>query len=357
MLRFAARIRAYTSGMLLIVLSISLFPSFAFAQQQIGVKVTPPLIEERIDPKSTLNYSIDVQNESDTEDVFYPRVRDILGIDADGAPLFAKDGEKADYALSSWVTFAEKSIKIGAHDRGKLHFTVTVPADVTPGAHVGAVSVSRNPPDTKVLGSTVGYEVATIVSLRVSGEVVENVQLREFLADKALYDSPQVTMKLRVENLGNVFARPRGFVDITNMFGRKVISLPVNDGGASVFPKSERIYTVKWDSKELEIGHYTAELALSVEGSKGMQTLPAKVQFWVIPSKIVLPTLGGLLSALLVFYVLLRVYVRKQIMRATGGRMPTRRQEASSLSRLSVVVIALVLSVLLAFLLLFIVLG
>ena len=351
----SSRVRR-TVATVLSVAALVLAPSVLFAQEQIGAKITPPIIEERTDPGAVFTHTLDIVNQSNSSEIYYPRVRDIVGIAEGGQPLFAKPGDANDYELSSWVSFDATEIPVAAHGAAKLKFTVKVPSNAGPGAHIGLVAVSTAPPEN-VVGSAVGYEVGSILTIRISGDVVEDTKLGEFFADKTIYDMPNVTFSARIDNNGNVFARPKGFVDIINMFGTKVETLAVNEGGASVFPKSKRIYTVDWTSDKLQIGKYRADLTLVVEGSQGMQNLNSTLSFWVIPLNIILPILGGLLVFLIIFYVLLRMYVNRQISRATGGRRVASSKDTSALSKLSIVVIALLLSVILGFIVLFFLVG
>lgn len=335
------------------LVALSLLPSATLAQEVVGIKITPSLIEERADPGAELSYTMRIDNQGGAPQVLYPRVRDILGTDDGGQPIFAKDDDISEYALSSWVIFKESSLSIPAGGGGELHVIVRIPQDVTPGAHVGSITLGSKPLEETKMGSAVGYEVGSILSFRVSGEIVEDTRLREFFVDRFIYKTPDVHFTARVENLGNVFVRPKGFVDIRNMWGAKVDTLTVNDGGASVFPKAERKYSIDWKSDKFAIGKYTAELSLAVEGAKGVETLLATAVFWVIPMDVVFPVLGGILVFLLLFYVLLRLYIRKQVARMTGGIPSVRTKEVTSLSRLTVVVIALLLSVVGGILLLF----
>ncbi len=331
-------------------------PHALLAQEQIGAKITPPLIEERTDPGAMFAHTLDIVNVSDTAEIFYPRVRDIVGIAESGQPIFAKPGDPNDYELSSWVTFDVSELRVPARSAAKLRFTVKVPSTAGPGAHIGLVAISTAAP-ANLVGSAVGYEVGSILAIRISGDIVEDTRLGEFFADKVIYDQPNVTFSARIDNMGNVFARPKGFVDIINMFGTKVETLTFNNGGASVFPKSKRTYTVDWTSDKLQIGKYRADLTLVIEGSQGMQNLNSTLSFWIIPLNIILPILGGLLVFLLVFYVLLRMYVNRQISRATGGKRVASSKDTSALSKLSIVVIAVLLSVILGFVVLLFLVG
>ncbi len=340
----------------LVMLSFVSAPESVFAQGKVGITVSPPVLEDRVEPGALVSYSLKVENQGDITETLYPRVYDVTGITREGQPQFAPSDPNSPHALSSWITFSDNEVVLPPRGVLTYSFTVQVPEDATPGAHIGSVALTRDAPSV-AMGTGVGYEVRSIVSLRVAGEVVERAKVKEFYADQVFFSTPNVVFTTTVDNEGNVFARPKGFIDIKNMFGKKVVTLPVNDGAASVFPLSERAYTTEWASDDFQMGKYTAEMTLTVEGALGFQSLLGTVEFWIIPTHIVLPALGGLLFVLVCFWLMLRMYVAKQVRRATGGRGSVRAKDAASLSRLSVVVIGLLISVIVGLMLLLFVLG
>ncbi len=347
---------AVVASILFAVSTMVVFPQTALAQSRVGVSVSPPIVEENVTPGSVLTYTLRLKNEGDLEELLYPKLYDVSGISLRGEPEFAKQGESTPHMLSGWITFAENVVVLSPRGVGTLTFTVRVPQNASPGAHVGSVALSREAPAERQ-GSGVGYEVRSIVSLRVAGDVVEKTKIKDFFTDQIFFSSAKVKFTTTILNEGNVFARPKGFIVIKNMLGEVTDTLPVNDGMASVFPGSERAFTADWQSDKFQIGKFNAEMTLTVEGAMGFESLLSSVEFWVVPTKIVLPTLGGLLLFLVIFYIILRIYVRTQIRRATGGRMTARAREATSLSRLSVVVIGLLISVILGLIILLFLLG
>jgi hypothetical protein len=348
---------------LLVVVALSLFgPNIASAQDQgrVGITVSPPVIEDRVEPGAVVSYSLKIENKGDATEMLIPKLYDISGISKNGQPEFSGDkgeSQQKDHELSSWVTFDTEKITLPPLGSAILNFTVHVPNPATPGSHIGTVSLTQDAPTGIKMGTGVGYEVRSILSLRVAGDVIEKARIREFFANQSFFTKPDVHFVISIQNEGNVFSRPKGFIDITNMMGNKVETLPVNDGLASVFPMSDREFTADWKSDSFHIGKYRAEMTLTVEGAQGFQSLLSSVEFWVIPTDVVLPVLGGLLFFLVAFWVLLRLYVRKQIRRATGGRVTRKERDAASLSKISVVVIGLLISVIIGLILLLFLLG
>ena len=351
-----AVVRNTIKAILAIVFVLSL-PSTVLAQTRIGVTLSPPILEDNVKPGNTMSYKLHLTNEGETSELLFPRLYEVVGMTKDGQPKFANSGENTPYALASWITFDQKSIDLAPRGSADLTFTVHVPEEATPGAHIGSIALSREAPTNIKMGTGIAFEVRSIISLKVAGEVIEKTRIKEFFTGQVFFTKADVHFTTTVENAGNVFAKPHGLIDIRNMLGTKVDTIPVNDGMASVFPNDERSFTSDWTSEKFQIGKFSADITLNVEGTKGVQALLSKVEFWVIPTNIVLPVLGGLLLFLLIFWLLLKIYVRNQIRRATGGRVSARAREATSLSRLSVVVIGLLISVIIGLILLLFMLG
>ena len=345
-----------TLGAVLVIFGL-LFPNLTFAQSTVGLTITPPMTEEQLEPGAEFSYVLKIENRGDAAEVLFPTAYNISGISQTGEPQFVSEGGETEYELAGWMTFDQKELHVPPRGNVSLGVTVRVPKVVSPGLHIGSVGFVRQAPTERLVGSSVGYEVRSILSLRIAGDIVERTQIREFFAGRIFFTKPEVRFVTSIENAGNVFARPKGFIDIVNMWGTKVDTLPVNDGGASVFPKSTRDFTNEWKSDGFHIGKYTADITLTVEGSKGFQSLLSSVEFWVIPTNVVFPVLGGLLVVVVFFWIILRVYVRRQIARAVGGRVAARRAEARSLSRLSAIVIALLVAMIIGLLVLLFFIG
>jgi hypothetical protein len=146
--------------------------------------------------------------------------------------------------------------------------------------------------------------------LRVSGAIVDKVGVAEFSAGqkpegpngtfvkRGFFEHGPVDFVVRVKNEGSVHERVQGTIEVTNIFGKKVGSVKVNDKGGNVLPDSIRKFEQQLSSKRL-FGLYTAKLNLSY--LNGGKKLNASVGFWVIPWKLLLL---GLVALVALAYVL-----------------------------------------------------
>lgn len=274
----------------------------------------PATIEDKVNPGDIYRFTISVTNLAPEEKTLYLSAQDITGIDGGGVPTFAEEGEKTPYELSSWVTLPESVMVLRSGEERDVTFTVRVPADASPGSHFGGVFFESKPQQTDTTGAAVGARVGTVINLRIAGDIVEEVILREFSTDRFIYSAPPVGFMTKIENRGNTLARPQGGIEITDMFGKKVATVPVNESGAAVFPDSDREYTATWEQDGLVFGRYSALLNI-VYGDEGRKTVVRPTSFWVLPLKPVLTVLGTLLGIIILSYLLVKRHIRNQLRR------------------------------------------
>lgn len=293
------------------------------AQEIAGVQIKPALFEDRVDPGDIYEATLRVTNLSDMDQVYYLNKRDISYMTDTGQPIYAEDGEKTGFEMSSWITL-DSSVIVQPAQTIEVPMVVTVPEDATPGGHFAGIFITTQPVKPDTTGSGVGYQVATIVNLRISGAVTEEAEIREFRTDKGVYSQADVRFITRVENRGNVLVRPRGPLEITNMFGKKVGLIRMNDSGGGIFPGSERQFEVVWEDEGFHIGRYTALMGL-IYGEETRQNISASTSFLILPMKVILSVLGGLIGLILIVYVFLKLYIRTKVNQVQGiaGRRMT----------------------------------
>lgn len=325
----------------LILVSGSAHSVFA---QGAGITVVPTTIEQAADPGAVIQESLVITNESTEEKEYYIYKRDIVGVEAEGVPVFAEEGaEKTGYELTEWIQLQTEPIRVGPGQKFTLPVTINVPSSASPGSHFGAVFVSAEPPKLRSIGAGVGYEVGSIISIRINGDIVDNARVRSFSTDKLFYGSKNVSFTAKIENQGNILIRPRGPVTITSMFSSKPRNVLVNESQAGVFPGAMRDFNFTWSEEGLGFGRYEAVLALSYDGDGGQKTIDSTLVFWVFPGKVMFVVLGIFLGIFLVGYVLTKYYINQAIMRAAGGRRisPQRYRKQVGVSRFTFVVVAL----------------
>lgn len=326
-----------------VILFFFLFAQSVFAQTATGIGIRPATVEEAVEPGVTYDYEINVTNLSGATQTYYLFTRDIIGVENAGQPIFAdENAEKTGYELSEWIELGITEITLDAGEEGPAPFTVRVPSNATPGSHFGGLFVSLEPPRLRSMGAAVGYEVASILSLRVAGDVVENAQIRSFATDNYLYSSSEIDFHARIENLGNVLIRPVGPLEIHNMFGKRVALITFNDTQAGVFPKTTRDFEIIWEDEGPGFGRYEAILSV-LYGQPGAQTtISNTATFWILPMDIILPALGILAFLLLVTFISIKLYIRRRLSAVTGrSKRLARRRQGSGLPLFLVILLVM----------------
>jgi hypothetical protein len=204
--------------------------------------------------------------------------------------VVVQDQENNSFSLAQWVVMSETEFTLLPTEQKIIDFVINVPLAGEPGGHYGSILAVASPPDViNGGGSGISQKVGSLLLLSVAGEVTESLLVKEFQVAKFL-ENPPIDFILRFENNGSVHVRPRGFVSITNMFGRKEVDIPFPQ--KNVLPNSVRKLDVKWDPP-LALGKYTATLVANY----GTENTPLSmvVSFWIFPWKLALVILVGLI--------------------------------------------------------------
>lgn len=330
---------------LLVVMIIGV-PHMLFAQTAgEGLQIKPAVIEDKVNPGDTFNFTLTVTNISPVEKKFFLLTQDITGLDERGVPQFSKEGEVSQYELSQWITLPVDSVVLAPGEVRSIPFVITVPLDAAPGSHFGGVFLDAETPKLRTTGAAIGIKVGSIISLKISGEVIEEVRLREFSSNKVVYNEPVVSFEVKAENMGNTLSRPHGLIEVANMMGTQVASVRVNEKGSPIFPGGDKIYSADWTSDRFSFGRYQAVVSM-VYGDDGRTTITAATSFWVLPLKFIVLTLGSLVGLVGLLYAFTQMYIRRTLARMgvtkrTDMGMYARRYQKSS-SRLMVVMVSLV---------------
>jgi len=268
----------------------------AFAQQS-GVTISPLTFELTANPGDTLTNTLKIYNPTDNIISIKMEIEDFRPIGETGQVIVEPEVEIT-YSLKRWVKTDPTGFTLEPKEQKFVDFEISVPENAEPGGKYGSVLASTTGVVGKgVTGTAVAQKVGVLLLLTVAGEVKEELAIKEFLAPSFLEYGP-VPFTMRFENKGTVHVRPRGFVTITNWWGKKVADVEFSQ--LNVIPGAVRKIETKWDNKWL-FGKYTAMLV----GSYGTANLPFNppiLTFWAFPWKIALGIFVVLLLIFAFFY-------------------------------------------------------
>jgi hypothetical protein len=278
-----------------------------------------------VTPGEIINKTVEVTNTSDAPKTLYPYFRDFVADGELGVPRLVNIGSEE--GLGGWIQLGQDQIDFKPQEKKTVSFNIKVPDNASPGGHYGAILFGTKPPDLRLESEDKGAAIATaqqvacLLLFQVAGDIKEDARIREFKTDRSWYSSPFVIgFNIRIENLGNVHIKPRGTVRITDMFGKEINNIRINDQSSNVLPSSIRRFEEKWEGKR-GFGLYKASLGLTYgnavsKGGIGMQSMFSEVTFWILPWGTIIPVVLGLIFFISLFWFLLKLYKNKAVKKA-----------------------------------------
>jgi len=261
---------------------LGLFPVFVFAQtadESRSITISPFNFELTAEGGDVITNELRVINTSNSTFSVRMEVEDFTAV-GDLGEVRVEPAETTSYSLKQWVSFDPASFSVAPGEKQFVRFSISVPDNAEPGGHYGSLLAAITGATGEITGSGVATKVGALVLLSVSGEVREALLVEEFDAPDFQEKGP-VPFTIRLANSGTVHVRPVGFVQIANLFGRKVedVIFPQKN----VIPGAKRFLEFAWSPKGFTAGRYTASLV----GNYGQTNTPvsAVTVFWVVPWK------------------------------------------------------------------------
>ena len=263
------------------------------------LKVSPLRTDVTADPGETKTVKIIVTNPSDAEVSVKPIQNDFVADDKeDGSPAIILDENEysESNSLKRFLVPLE-SFNLAGGETKVVEATINVPSNAEAGGYFGAIRFAPTAPDS---GGQVNMSpsVASIILLRVNGQVSEKLELTDFQvlqdnkATNYLLSDQSVSMLVRFKNNSKVQLAPFGSISVQK--GDKVVynaNFNNSEQKDMVLPASARRWEVPL--KKIEgFGKYTVSATFTYGSAN--QTLEATQVFWVIPLPIIIGSAIGL---------------------------------------------------------------
>jgi hypothetical protein len=311
-------------GALCFVGSVVALPAHA---QGLAVKVQPSLIDETVDPGQVLEGSLTVTNENGGTQTYFITTRNVSGVSDTGTPSFDETISDDPLEAASWILPLQKSVTMDVGESVTVPYRIEVPQNASPGSYFAAFFVTREAEEVLQSGAGVGFHVASLVNLRVSGEVNEDMLFRDFYTQKSFFTKPSVFFTARIDNTGSIHQRPQGIINISDMFGKTVGQVTFNENAGAILPHFDRVFETTWNHDGFVLGRYKATASI-VYGETQKNTLSKELTFWVIPIQEVGIVFGGIILLLLAFIYGVRKYVQNALKNA-GHTTSTKKETAN----------------------------
>jgi hypothetical protein len=267
----------------ILALGVSFLLGPVIFAQSVSLSISPPVFELSANPGESIKNSIRVTNLGDTPQQVFVDRRNFTALGEEGGVGLTE--EETSFSLATWISVDKEEVVIPAKESATFEFTVAVPANAEPGGHFGSLVFKTKPGELKEgqAGSSVGQEVGALLLVKIAGDIKEDASIASFRAVKGFYEKGPITFETRTENKGNVHIKPRGTITITNMFGREVGKVQLDE--RNVLPGAIRKVETVWDDSGLRFGRYTATLSL-VYGADGT-IATASTSIFIFPYKLV----------------------------------------------------------------------
>lgn len=281
------------------------------------LKISPLRTDLSADPGETKTVKITVTNPSSSEVSVKPIQNDFIADDTeDGSPAIILDENQ--YAeKNSLKRFMQpiESFNIPAGETVTVEATIAVPENAEAGGYFGAVRFAPTSPDGGGQVNT-SPSVASLILLRVNGEVTERLELTDFQVRQAgkatnyLTSTNDISVLTRFKNNSKVQLAPFGMISVKK--GNEVVhqaDFNKKDQLDTILPDSARRWNVNLGNIE-GFGRY--EVTAVFTYGQNNQALEATQVFWVIPMPMIITV-----AAILLLLAIVVVYL---ISRRRGGK-------------------------------------
>jgi hypothetical protein len=311
------KIRSSMLPVLMTTLGIfSLLVSTTFAATGDGMRVSPVRTEIVLQPGSSKTISVFIRNVTKQAATYRVIANDFIASnDESGTPALLLNGEANDkHGLKRYMSTVEK-VTVRPNEQKEVKVTITIPKGTPGGGYYGAVRFVPGGENAEGTNVALSGSVASLVLVRVPGDVLEKMSLVSFDArkdgeSKVLFTSAKgIEATIRFRNEGNVQEQPFGKV-ILKKGNTTLATYEVNAGDqpGNVLPDSVRKFSVPLN-KVGSFGKYTIEGNFGY-GSAG-QLLSAKSSFYVVPLWLVGVVVVLVLAAVAAFVALKRKMTRR----------------------------------------------
>lgn len=292
----------------------------ATAQSGQGLEISPPLIELNVDPGKTVTFDIRLRNVIKTTLIARATIDDFVSGGEDGQPklLIDQDAEPSPYSMKSWVSQISE-VRLSSEEAKTAKVTLNVPKNASPGGHYGVIRFTGTAPDIDSTGVALSASIGTLVLVNVSGEIKTSAKFEDFFTAQngkrgGFFENGPITITQRIKNEGSVHIKPTGTVRVTNMLGKEVGVMSINEKGGNILPTGIRKFEQQL-KKRWMIGKYSIEANVQYSG----KTITDSISFWVIPYKLISMVLGGLIIVFVVLRKGLKRYNQMIINKAKEG--------------------------------------
>ena len=254
-----------------------------------GLSLSPFIFEDSAQKGQVVEHQIQLSNNSPETLIISAATADFKAGNDTGQPLFLAPGEAGNptYSLSLWVKMSNVPAHLLPGQKQLVAVKISVPLNAEDGTHYGAILFSYNTANNQSgAGADIIKKAGTLFFLKV-GAANEQGNIKNF-SGKNIFLNSSAFFNTTFENTGNVHLKPKGQMEIRNIFGQLVGSVQVNRDAQIVLPQTFRSFGSQWHSF-FPFGWYIATAHLYY-GDSNLEAI-SKISFWIFPLQQILLTI------------------------------------------------------------------
>lgn len=291
-----------------VILGLVLFVFISFPIKHIyagtGLTIQPIKISQTIKPNSSISGKVLLSNASDDAVVVDMSIQDF--VPTAGTDTFQFVGRAPGLTtVRDWIVFnnIDDSITLKKGESREISYTIKPPVDAEPGSHFGVLFFKATPVSDSEVQIKVSTQVGVLVFVTIPGKFEQKGVINSFLTKKFFQSGP-VSFEMVFENTGTVHYEPKGVIDISNSFGTKIASVPIE--GYAVLPTGIKTMHFDWNVSGLLLGKYSAVAVISDPSGNLLST--KTVSFYALPVWYIL----SFILTLLFMFFLIR-FIKKKV--------------------------------------------
>jgi hypothetical protein len=296
--------RVFYFLLILFTSSLLLFTfNSVFAQAVVPLTASPARQEILVDPNEQKTINVRFLNQGDSPISGIIRIADFIVDNKDGVPRIIEDTSQASpkYTASEWITATVDRITIAPKDNVLLQFNIQVPESARAGGRYVAIFFEPEgivPQETganQEAGSGVSTRLASLLYIRVSGDISEQAMISRFFTNSFIEFGP-IKVETDILNRGDYHIRPKGVIALSNLFGSVIAQEKIKE--ENIFPDTLRTFENELGSKFM-FGKYKLDLTAAY-GETG-QSMTRSIFVWVIPWRVILIIL---LTIIIIWFII-----------------------------------------------------
>lgn len=261
------------------VLSVALLMAPSTVSAGTGLTVQPIKISQTMKPGDTVSGKVLLTNASPEDVTVDLSIQDFVPSPGSDSFNFVGRAEGVT-TVRDWIKFdlPKDSFTFKEGDIREIPYTITAPKDAEPGSHFGVLFFKAVRTADANASFKVGTQVGVLVFVTIPGKFQQKGTIKDFTSPSFLQTGP-VVFNMQFENTGTVHFEPKGTIEVTNMFGSKVGSVPIE--GYAVLPTGIKKMSFTWHTVGLLLGKYHA--VANVYNTEGEVISTASTDFLALP--------------------------------------------------------------------------